>query len=232
MIRVAKDPEIRRTELIDVAEKLFLKNGYDETAVSDIVKEAKVAQGTFYYYFRSKDEVLNAILDRYVAEIKGVLDTITADEKLRTIEKFMYAIKVFQEFRKQHQDMERLVDIVHEEKNEILHYRVEKKNSPIFVEFYEKLIEQGISEGIFETSYPHETAVALLASSSALGHDARRNGSSIDEVLTTVFATMEIWERLLGAKKGTFSEIMEYAEKEFGKLQKTMGNDKKKDVTE
>lgn len=38
-MRVTKDPEIRRKELMDVAEELFLENGYEETAVSDIVKK-------------------------------------------------------------------------------------------------------------------------------------------------------------------------------------------------
>jgi AcrR family transcriptional regulator len=60
-MRVTKDPEIRRKELMDVAEELFLENGYEETAVSDIVKKAGVAQGTFYYYFKSKETKLDAI---------------------------------------------------------------------------------------------------------------------------------------------------------------------------
>nr|WP_054858721.1 TetR family transcriptional regulator [Methanobacterium formicicum] len=40
-MRVTKDPEIRRKELMDVAEELFLENGYEETAVSDIVKKSR-----------------------------------------------------------------------------------------------------------------------------------------------------------------------------------------------
>ena len=46
MIRVVKDPEERREQLLDVAEKLIIKKGYEHTTVSDIVKKAKVAQGT------------------------------------------------------------------------------------------------------------------------------------------------------------------------------------------
>ena len=49
IIRITKNPEERRKELIDIAERLFIKKGYEQTAVSDIVKKAKVAQGTFYY---------------------------------------------------------------------------------------------------------------------------------------------------------------------------------------
>ena len=48
MTCTVKDPETRRSELINAAEELFLANGYEETAVSDIVRKIGVAQGTFY----------------------------------------------------------------------------------------------------------------------------------------------------------------------------------------
>jgi len=43
-----------------------MKKGYEKTAVSDIVKKAKVAQGTFYYYFKTKEDILDLITDRYI----------------------------------------------------------------------------------------------------------------------------------------------------------------------
>ena len=62
--RVTKDPEERKQELIDAAERLFMERGYEATAVSDIVQEVGVAQGTFYYYFPSKEEILEAIIEK------------------------------------------------------------------------------------------------------------------------------------------------------------------------
>jgi AcrR family transcriptional regulator len=47
MTCTVKDPETRRGELIDAAEELFLASGYEDTAVSDIVRKIGVAQGTF-----------------------------------------------------------------------------------------------------------------------------------------------------------------------------------------
>ena len=46
MARPKKDPEIMRNRILDVAEDLFSKKGFDETAISDIVGEMGVAQGT------------------------------------------------------------------------------------------------------------------------------------------------------------------------------------------
>lgn len=64
MPRVSKKPEERRQEILDVAELLFRQRGFENVQVSDIVASLGVAQGTFYYYFTSKDDALRAILER------------------------------------------------------------------------------------------------------------------------------------------------------------------------
>ena len=57
-----KDSEERKNEFIDVAEKLFKENGIVDTTVNSIVKDMDVAKGLFYYYFKSKDDVIS---DKY-----------------------------------------------------------------------------------------------------------------------------------------------------------------------
>ncbi len=59
------DNEQRREEFINAAEKLFKENGVVETTVNSIVKELDVAKGLFYYYFKSKDDVIEAISQKY-----------------------------------------------------------------------------------------------------------------------------------------------------------------------
>ena len=56
-----------RGRIIDAAWKLFREEGFGETTINDIIKEAGISKGTFYYYFRSKDDLLGTlseILDR------------------------------------------------------------------------------------------------------------------------------------------------------------------------
>lgn len=57
--------EQRRTQLIDTALALFAERGIEATRVSDIAEAAGVAQGLLYHYFRSKDELLAAIIARH-----------------------------------------------------------------------------------------------------------------------------------------------------------------------
>lgn len=62
-----KPAEIRREELMDAAQALFLQKGFAATSVDEIVKAADVAKGTFYLQFKTKEDVLMALRERFVA---------------------------------------------------------------------------------------------------------------------------------------------------------------------
>ena len=62
MSRITKDPEIRKAEIMAIAKKLFDQYGFQNTSVDQIVKTAEIAKGTFYYYFKSKEELLDTML--------------------------------------------------------------------------------------------------------------------------------------------------------------------------
>lgn len=63
-----KPPEERRDELMDAAERLFLKHGFGPTTIEQITAAAQVAKGTFYLYFKSKEEVRSALEDRFARD--------------------------------------------------------------------------------------------------------------------------------------------------------------------
>ncbi|HIE5096018.1 TetR/AcrR family transcriptional regulator [Stenotrophomonas maltophilia] len=60
-----KPAETRQEELMDAAQALFLAQGVEATTISDIVAAADVAKGTFYTYFASRSEILQALAQRY-----------------------------------------------------------------------------------------------------------------------------------------------------------------------
>ncbi len=82
--------EEKKRKIIDAAIKIFARNGYFNSRVSEIAKEAGVADGTIYIYFSSKEELLSAIFDEalqvFVEESKKELEQIQDPiEKLREI---------------------------------------------------------------------------------------------------------------------------------------------------
>ena len=54
-----------RSRLVDSARGLFWEKGYEATSLGDVVKRAKANPGSLYYFFKSKEELLLAVLDRY-----------------------------------------------------------------------------------------------------------------------------------------------------------------------
>jgi AcrR family transcriptional regulator len=66
---VTSKGQARKAALLDAAARVFERNGFLDTRVADIVAEAKVAQGTFYTYFDSKDAIFKAVATRAVGEM-------------------------------------------------------------------------------------------------------------------------------------------------------------------
>ena len=56
--------DLRKEQILKVAEKMFSQKGYYETYVEDIIKEAKVGKGTFYRYFKSKEDLYTTLLKK------------------------------------------------------------------------------------------------------------------------------------------------------------------------
>lgn len=74
---MSKDTKER---LIETAKELFSQKGYHETRVSDIVKKADVAQGTFYFYFKSKEDLFLNLIQKPHQELLEKLSKYTTPE--------------------------------------------------------------------------------------------------------------------------------------------------------
>ncbi|MCG8477492.1 MAG: TetR/AcrR family transcriptional regulator [Spirochaetales bacterium] len=72
----------RRDEIITTARTLFLSRGYDTCTIVDIIDAIGIAKGTFYHYFRSKEELLEALTERMSDEILNEIGRLVADSSL------------------------------------------------------------------------------------------------------------------------------------------------------
>lgn len=203
--RITKDPEVRQAELMDTAEELFISLGYQQTTVSTIVKKIGVAQGTFYYYFPSKEVVLEAIFARHVKnmilEVQSFyLDHDTVLEKLQLFLNLFYKLCY-------HDGPGLICKILYKEKQGELINRLWRQMLNITTPILKHILEQGNQEGLTHVIYMDETFSffagimgALLEASSPLefGHEADpqivRNKMDIAEKMI---------ESLLGAPTGS-----------------------------
>ena len=63
-MRIVKEAEERKEEILDVAERFFATKGFDNTSTNDILKEVGIARGTLYYHFKSKEDILDGVIER------------------------------------------------------------------------------------------------------------------------------------------------------------------------
>jgi len=68
--------QVTRTKLVDAAERVFVRHGFDAASVEQIAEAAGFSRGAFYSNFESKDEIFLALLDRKRIEREGALNAI------------------------------------------------------------------------------------------------------------------------------------------------------------
>ena len=199
IIRITKNPEERKKEFIDIAEQLFIEKGYENTAVSDIVKKAKVAKGTFYYYFKTKEEILNSMVDRYIDIIVEGFEKIANEKGTNAVEKLVNIFLFSYSFRKNRTS---LLQYLHEDKNAHLHLKFERKIPVRTIEPLSKIISQGVQEKYFDTVFPQEAAKAFIGVPAMVMQGIYNVKPGSTEYKRMLLATFDFLERILGAKSG------------------------------
>lgn len=62
-----------REEIVEAADGLFYRHGYDHTSFADIAAAVRISRGNFYYHFRTKDEILDAVIERRLTDTRAML---------------------------------------------------------------------------------------------------------------------------------------------------------------
>ncbi|QDO99007.1 TetR/AcrR family transcriptional regulator [Ferrovibrio terrae] len=63
-----------RAEIVEAADGLFYRRGYDHTSFADIAAAVRISRGNFYYHFKTKDEILDAVIARRLVNTRAMLD--------------------------------------------------------------------------------------------------------------------------------------------------------------
>lgn len=165
MARARLSPERRRAEILAAARKLIAEKGFAGMAVSDLVKTVGVAQGTFYWYFTSKEELLDAVTEEIVGEVVEALEAIAGDPGLSAVEKVERMNEVFLAYVSREKGF--LRDF-HDPRNWRLHNSVNREATKRLVPAVAGVIRQGVAEGVFDTPYPAQAAGFVVAATQAV----------------------------------------------------------------
>lgn len=141
--------------MIDAARALFIELGYEHTAMSDIAQRANVAQGTFYIYFSSKQDVLAAIMRELLAEVGGIIQGLSGRTDLPATATLRLAMEQCLE-RMSHES--RLVEAVLLKANYTLPSQLIEEYVPQLLPAITAIIERGVAEGSMRVTHPRIAA--------------------------------------------------------------------------
>lgn len=200
MKRITKKPDERRLEIIQAAEKLFGEVGFSKCSVEMIIREIGVAKGTFYYYFKSKEEILGAIADRTLDQIVEQTRQVADDPSFTALAKMEMLLS---NSHVGDEDLREIVELLHLPENRQLHEITNIQSvlrlSPVFA----KIVEQGNDEGVFSADLPLEIIQFLLTGSQFL-LDGGLFSFSASETQIRRKVAQQIIEKSLGAAPGSF----------------------------
>lgn len=71
--------ETTREQIVEEADRLFYQRGYEHTSFADIAAAVRISRGNFYYHFKTKDDILDAVIDRRLSTTQEMLDRWEAE---------------------------------------------------------------------------------------------------------------------------------------------------------
>ena len=196
-----KKGEKRKQELLKIAYGMFLSQGYENTSVDSIIEAAGIAKGTYYYYFESKDQMLEAVIEMMIEnEVETARQILGSD--IPVPQKIVAIITSI----KPAEAEQPIQDALMQPENVLMHDKVRKKLIEVVVPLLSEVVKEGVSKGIFACDNIPERVRMLLIISNDTFNDRKFTGNDI-----AVFIDMT--EKLLGADKGTMSFIYDLIDK-------------------
>jgi AcrR family transcriptional regulator len=167
-VRITKEYDERRNEILDVSESLFYEKGYEKCTINDILKNVGIAKGTFYYYFKSKEEVLDAIVARYRELMVTRAEGVRKKAGVSPEEKLLLVIMAMNIKDKVSMDM---LNKMHKTENVLLHQKVLNQTVTAMVPVLVKVIEEGMDKKVWNCSHPLQYMQIFLAATLTLTDD-------------------------------------------------------------
>jgi AcrR family transcriptional regulator len=194
MKRVKKHPDARREELLDAMQDLFVKKGFEKTSVQDIVKYSMVAQGTFYNYFKSKTDGLDALIQRFVTNMAQHTQGIINEKHVSAQHRMQRLINLILDFGGLSKE---ILNYIHLESNFRLHHMIEEESIKIFVPIFLRIIIEGNKNVEFHVHFPELFAQFITSIIVQISEELKMHLLSQNEKKELLSATQEFLEKVL-----------------------------------
>ena len=153
--------EARRSQLVDAATSVFMSKGVSNTSVDDVVRAAGAAKGTFYLYFATKDDIVNAVAERLVGDVARRAERSIADANLSPVERLGQLVVALRGVGDEPYERE-LVEILHRPENRAVHDRISEHAMTRLAPMIADVIAEGTAAGAFRVRDPRHAAAYVM----------------------------------------------------------------------
>lgn len=123
-MRIVKEAKERKNEILDVAERLFAAKGFDNTSTNDILEEIGIARGTLYYHFKSKEEILDAMIDRMIGQMLAQAKALAGQKEIPVLRRLTMMIQALQISGGYGDE---IMEQIHRPQNALMHQKIQER---------------------------------------------------------------------------------------------------------
>ncbi len=150
----------KRDRILKAAIKVFAKNGFYATRVSEIARAAGVADGTIYLYFKNKDDVLISIFEDGIQRLLGILREVAASDD-SVEDRITRIIELQLGLLEDQRDLAEVITVNLRQSSRLL----KQYAAPLFMEYIEVLagvVDEGQERGVFREDLPSRVVARAL----------------------------------------------------------------------
>jgi len=215
MTRVIKEPNVRRNEILDVAQSLLYRKGYEQMTIQDILDGNHISKGAFYHYFDSKQALLEGLIERTGEEGMQLIRPILTDPTLNALQKLqIYFNSAMRWKTTQRAVLIPVLKVWYSDDNALLRQKELAAGKKMMLPLLTDVLRQGVAEGLLPMPHPEQTAEVLisliLGLSDALGElilAGQAGPVDLGRVEATLAAYTYSIERTVGAAPSSLALI-------------------------
>lgn len=203
-MRIVKTAGERKNEILDAADELFGQKGFEGTSTNDILEKVGIARGTLYHHFKSKEEIMDALIERYGARLLSAARDAASDKSVPVVERIVRAVMAL---NLNGGSSEEIMEHIHKPQNALMHRKIQTVVLNGVPPILTDIIREGMEQGLFNTPFPYECMEMVVIYANAVFDDDLVPLTD-EERLTRMQAFVFNAERLLGAESGSLMSVM------------------------
>ena len=213
--RNAEAHAVRRDTFVDAALRLMYSKGYEQLSVQDLLDETGASKGAFYHYFGSKQDLLEAIIERITDGALAAVAPITSDPNRTAVEKLTGLFSGISGWKTERRDlMLAVMEVWMSDDNIVVRDKFRASLTVKLGGLLAQIVAEGKADGSFDVDDPAMSAGVLIAiilganeTASRLFLDSQRGIAGIEDAKRLAHANEQAFERVLGAPRGSFNYI-------------------------